>query len=170
MYLIEKGSYVKFVANATVESVAAVTENIKKCIMVINSMNADMAGPMPMLHSFFMSQSLLVLLADQVLEQGVRTPGLPFDKEGAERIEPQLRLRMIQEATSIRGECTGSSLVQVEGCVAVVAGCEAHIRINRVAFGPEDTVKPMYGRKVKAEQFTAMLDEAGVTGYTVEKF
>ena len=170
MYLIEKGSYVKFVANATVESVAAVTENIKKCIMVINSMNADMVGPMPMLHSFFMSQSLLVLLADQVLEQGVNTPGLPFDKEGAERVEPQLRLRMIQEATSIRGECTGSSLVQVEGCVAVVAGCGVYVRVNRVAFGPEDKVTPMYGRKVKAEQFTAMLDEAGVTGYTVEKF
>lgn len=170
MYLIEKGSYVKFVANATVESVAAVTENIKKCIMVINSMNADMVGPMPMLHSFFMSQSIMILLASQLLEHGLATPGLPVDQEGAERIEPQLRLRMIDEQTSIRGERTGSVLVQAEGCVAVVAGCEVYVRVNRVAFSPEDTVKPMYGRKVKAEQFVELLTEAGVTGYTIEKF
>ena len=61
-------------------------------------------------------------------------------------------------------------MLQVNNSVAVVMGDHVYVRINRVGFFPEDVVKPMYGRKVKAEQFVEMLNAAGVVHYTIEKF
>lgn len=167
MYLIEKGAYVHFVcAEVTAETIA----NINKCMAVINNMSADMAGPLPVLHSFYMSRAVIALACAADIAAGADLATIGIDTEALDKIEPQFNTRLITEDTNIAGVRDKAFMLQVNNSVAVVMGDHVYVRINRVGFFPEDVVKPMYGRKVKAEQFVEMLNAAGVVYYTIEKF